>query len=303
MSFRIRHLSPWEIPHIILDDLHFSAAFTAEEANALLCNWQPVEELLLFPGPKAWFCVEASSYEPFYSPEMLQFREKLAPWEFLYHAHPDPKYRVPHPTHISTTEGLNVRRTGERIDRAVAIVSNVTGSQSAGNAESSLRVRYITNPLVDLFGRRASWEAFQLDGAATPGVPDNYKGEIAGYWTADLRLNYMARYRVSVCMENTMEPYYFTEKFVGAVQAGCIPVYHAEPTTVRTGILRGARWVDPADFDFDATATIAHALNEDLEEYWEANSEWLKSDFLLTTSSDAVFRRIGHILQGTSGET
>jgi len=299
-AFKIRHLAPWLKRDIVLDDLHFSGAFTIEEADALLCEWAPLPELLTFPRRKAWCCLEATSYAPFKTPEWRRYREALAPDEFLYHAHPDPNCRVPPFTHVSSRKGLEVFLRRKRSERAVAVVSNVAGPPSARGADAALRIRYVTHPSVDLFGRRKAWAAFQMDDASPPGPPANYKGELAGYWAAGGLIRRLSRYKVSVCLENTTEPNYFTEKFVNAVRAGCIPVYYAEPSTVRNGILRGARWVDPADFAFDVAATIDQALKGNLEDHWAANATWLSSDAVLATSSDAVFRRIGRILQGTT---
>ena len=93
------------------------------------------------------------------------------------------------------------------------------------------------------------------------------------------------------------EPYYFTEKMVGAAQAGCIPIYRAHPT-VRETFLVGAKWVDPADFGFDAGRTLDFALRQNLEEYQEANGRWLQSAAVQSTRVEEVFRRIGDVLSG-----
>ena len=85
-----------------------------------------------------------------------------------------------------------------------------------------------------------------------------------------------------MCLENCTEAYYFTEKFVYAVRAGCIPVYHAH-ATVKTSFLSGARWIDPADFAFSPRRTIDFALNQDQMEFRSINDAWLESGILADT--------------------
>ncbi|WP_425499946.1 glycosyltransferase family 10 domain-containing protein [Fontisphaera persica] len=80
-------------------------------------------------------------------------------------------------------------------------------------------------------------------------------------------------------MENSCEKYYFTEKFVNAVRAGCIPIYHPH-SSVRNIFLKGARWVDPKDFNYSPKKTIAFALRQDINEYRKYNDAWLRSGML-----------------------
>lgn len=311
MNYKIRQLLPshcWDFSDIIIDNYHFSQSFDLSESSAVLCesdavyeNLQWQREFLSFPGPKAWYCGEADldNKKPFNSQQMLQFRKQLMPDEYLYYGHPNKAYRVPHVTHLSAHGDLYVRRNLPRLFKAVAIVSNITDPPSVRSKEASLRINYITHPQVDLFGRLTKWQDFQFEEGCKPSIPANYKGELRGYWDDPIRIDHMAKYKVSICMENTLEPYYFTEKFVGAVQAGCIPIYHAENTVVKPNILKGAKWVDPADFNFDVSETIKFALQENTEEYWDVNSRWLelRYDFLESTSSDAIYRKIGNILR------
>ena len=89
------------------------------------------------------------------------------------------------------------------------------------------------------------------------------------------------------------------QKFVDAVRAGCIPIYHAHPT-VTHGILKDAAWVDPADYGLDPTAAIQHALGQDIEAYQDRNERWLASDAVLATRCDKVYERVARILQRRS---
>jgi hypothetical protein len=101
---------------------------------------------------------------------------------------------------------------------------------------------------------------------------------------------------VAVCLENTFDsPNYFTEKFVNAARAGCIPVFHAVPS-VQEGRLVGARWVDPVSFAFNPKATLLFALNQDISGYQAANDAWLDSPHLQTTHRDAIWQRIGELM-------
>lgn len=66
-------------------------------------------------------------------------------------------------------------------------------------------------------------------------LPKNYIGEIEGSCHGRPKLETMAAYKVAICLENVTEPYYITDRFFSAAQAGCIPIYHAHKT-VRNGI-------------------------------------------------------------------
>ncbi len=110
------------------------------------------------------------------------------------------------------------------------------------------------------------------------------------------QVQFLSRYRVSVCLENSIEPYYFTEKFLNAARSGCIPIYHAHPT-VRDGILNGAAWVDPANYDFDAGKTIRAALSSPLAEFQLANQKWLTQDVVNKTHFDGVWTTLARIFR------
>jgi hypothetical protein len=92
-----------------------------------------------------------------------------------------------------------------------------------------------------------------------------------------------------------VEPNYFTERFVNAARAGCIPVYHAHPS-VKKQFLAGARWVDPADFGFSPQRTIEHALAQDQSEFRRANDLWLKSGVLAETDDRNYFQKLHSII-------
>ena len=293
MPFKIRLISLWHTD-LKVADFHYSTSYSLEEADALLSEWAPSEELLRFSRPKAWYCCEATSNSAFRQPGWKFFRETLPPAEFLYHAHPDLRYRVPHVTHFSYDYPMADR--ADRLSKAIAVVSNTGGPPWRRKRDMDLRLKFITHSQVDLYGRSQAWRTYRANFLSRAGCPRNYCGEVAGSWSGQARFELMSHYKAAICFENTSEPFYFTEKFVGAVQTGCIPIYHAHET-VRQGVLSGALWVDPADFEYDADATIEFALKEDWEKYRSVNDEWLKSEGVQTTHVLRVFERIGQILQ------
>ena len=108
MAFRIRLVSACRRTELCVGDYHFSVEFAPEDANALLCEWAPDVELLSFSGPKAWYCCEATSASLFKKPDWKSFREQIRPEEFLFHAHPDVRFRVPH-TNLGRRRSLEHR--------------------------------------------------------------------------------------------------------------------------------------------------------------------------------------------------
>src|SRR6266516_5004919 len=120
----------------------------------------------------------------------------------------------------------------------------------------------------------------------------NYRGPTTApnCWHPDF-VEYLSHYRINVCFENSFTPSWFTEKFVNAARAGCVPVYRAH-FTVRDTFLRGTRWVDPADFAYEASATLAAAESCDAVACREQNYQWLKSKLLRTTEGYTIWTRI-----------
>ena len=292
---RIRLVSRWEAAY------HFGAAEIAtglacDEADALLCDWAPADELFSFPRRKAWYCCEPwCQFRGLGGGTWPAIRGRLQPHEFLWHGHPDPRFRVPHVTHF---EPLTMHEAGDRLPRAIAIVSNHGGHPLRRHPHVTYRNRFITHPVVDLHGR-SGWQRYQPHWWSKRRAPSNYRGEIPGDWPAGEKRTLMARYKVAVCLENMNEPHYFTEKFVEAVCAGCVPVYRAHPT-VAASVLRGAAWIDPADHGDDPERTLAAALAADADAFRARNAQWLRSPALAATHHEAVFRRLAAILTPTA---
>jgi hypothetical protein len=158
-----------------------------------------------------------------------------------------------------------------------------------------LRNRMILEPRVELFGRRSAWDRFtHCPRIWRRGVPGNYRGEIKVAPMQEKFCEFLSAYKVNLCLENSCEPYYFSEKFVNAARAGCIPVYRAHPTVV-SRFLRGAKWIDPADHGWSPRRTIEYALSADRLEFQKANDAWLESGIVDETGFLGFWNRL-HLL-------
>jgi hypothetical protein len=156
----------------------------------------------------------------------------------------------------------------------------------------------ILDRAVELFGKPEAWASFRhFPKLWIQRPPGNYAGKASP--SSDVyseeNIRFLSSYKVAVCLENCTEPYYFTEKFVNAVRAGCIPVYHAHPT-VKNRFLAGARWVDPAEFGFSPRRTIEFALGQDQTKFRSVNDAWLESGILSETDDSTVFPKLHEIV-------
>jgi hypothetical protein len=291
--FRIKLITEW-MPPWADAEVSFRTDLADADADALYCDYTPTEEFLGYPGTKAWTLGEATSHGRFRLKRFKRFLRLLKSSQVLSHCHPDPRYRVPIMTHWGETRHMNVNP--KRLEKAVAIVSNAGGSKWWLKAGVRRRNAFVTHPRVDLYGRRQGWARYRRWPWSRAAPPANWRGEVPGFFGGEDWLNALSRYKAMVCFENTQEAYYFTEKFVGAVHAGCIPIYCAHPT-VRETFLQGARWVDPQQFGFHVERTLEYALAQPLAEYQEANARWLQGEAVHATHLEAVLKRIGLILR------
>jgi hypothetical protein len=276
--------------------IRFDCACPLEECAGLFLWGAMVPEFLAFLGPRAWFLDEPRAQSMWHTPIFRKAVRQLAPPEFLHHSNPDPRYRFPCVTHYGEPTCIDSPR---RIDAAIAVVNNFGGRiwwirdfvvGAATNfaigpwLRQGVRVRnsFILQPCVELFGSPESWNQFRRWPWSKSGAPANYRGHLG---------TNLAQYRIVICLENASLPYYFTEKLVNAARAGCVPVYHAHPT-VRDTFLKGARWIDPADFGYDPSATLAAARRCDFAEVQERNRKWLQSDAVKATQGERVWSRI-----------
>ncbi len=221
---------------------------------------------------------------------------KLRSNEFFHFAHEDLRYRVPHITHYNRIEkfgGILSRR-----HECVAIVSNAGGRFWFCRPGFRLRNKFITNERVQLFGKREAWKNFyRFRFTRANRFPKNYKGELTwDKWGSEHQVNFLSDFKVAICMENVTEPYYFSEKFLNAARAGCVPIYHAHPT-LRTGVLQGAFYVDPERYKFDPEATIHAALSMNIQEVQRNNRLWLQNDVVCQTSFDNVWSKLAAIFR------
>lgn len=294
MTLNVRLVRPFGPLEIVVDGARFSTEFTPDQADALACEWAPTEELLHFPGPSAWYTAEPRTNPRIgvlAHAEQRRFLTLLRPEQILHHAHDDPRFRVPHMTHetIDPAPAAQGRRSG-----AAAVVSNYGGP--LGNRGPGIRLRnaFVTAPGVDLYGRRDKWRHYRSRWLSWPAAPPGFRGGVEE--AAPDKVTLLSRYHTAVCLENTREPWYFSEKFVDGARAGCVPVYHAHPT-VRDGVLAGAFWIDPADHDMDPVRTLAAAAAADRDAVAEQNRAWLDSEAVGATSMEAVWTRVAEALR------
>lgn len=291
-KLQVRLISPWQT-YIETETAVFSVEIPTERADALLCEWAPSPELFTFPRRKVWYCCEPQcQFRSLGGGTWPKMKSELGPHEFLWHGHPNERYRVPHITHF---EPLVMNTNQDRCDKAIAIVSNHGGSPWRRHPDIAYRNRIITDPHVDLYGR-SGWNGYRARWYSRKTAPANYKGEIPGDWPAGEKRELMSKYKFAVCLENMNEPYYFTEKFVEAVVAGCIPVYRADDD-VAEAMLKGAFWIDPARFKDEPDAVFHACMQAVLPEVNTRNFRWLTTGQLLKIShASAVLERIGKIL-------
>jgi Glycosyltransferase family 10 (fucosyltransferase) C-term len=293
-----RHLvklfSPWHTCDLVFGKVVFSPSARLDEADASLWEYWPDESILSYTGIKAWYSWEPRWHSMYRTRLIRQVRSILRESEWLHYAHPNPEYRVPHITSCGLTSFCE---TTHRLRAAVAIVSYYGGRIWFFRPGFRLRNRFITHPLVQLYGRRKGWESFRKWGPLSRrALPGNYLDELEweNTWMSEEHVKFLSRYKVDVCLENSIEPFYFTEKFVNAVRAGCIPVYHAHPS-VKHGMLSGAAWIDPADYGFDPARTIQAALNASLPEIQSANRRWLELPRVRATHFEGVWGQLSEI--------
>jgi hypothetical protein len=286
----VRPFGPLEID---TEGAHFSTEIAASDADALLSEWGPHEELMTFHGPSAWYTAEPRTNPKIgvlAHADQRSFLTRLQGEQLLHHAHEDVRFRVPHMTH-DTAEITGF--SGPRAPSAASVVSNYGGPIHNRGTDIRLRNAFATAPGVVLFGRRSKWRHYRPRWWSVPRAPATYKGEVDQQGSAKIDL--LARFQSAVCLENTIEPHYFSEKFVDAVRAGCVPIYRAHPT-VREGVLRDALYVDPADFELDVGRTLEHALTLDREEIARHNWAWLETEEVRRTSRDRVWAAIAEAL-------
>ncbi len=291
-------LSPWDPDPIKFSKFDYVTDRTDLEVLGVICIWQPDPILLKSKLPKIWYYSEPTNSPIYKTPLWEQCLNALKPHERLFHGHPSTHWRTPHITHVGSLTSLLT--TSNRKSKAIAVVSNRGHrSPTKRSPQIALRNHFCTAPNVDLYGKKDAWGSYRSSTFSIPKSPNNYCGPIPGRWSEMQKTEKVSQYKVAICLENTLEPYYFTEKFVDAVRAGCIPIYNAHPTVAST-VLEGAKWVDSNDFD-NAQACVEFALKEDLSTYQKQNAAWLQNNAVHKTEKLTVYERLGNLLLSSKG--
>lgn len=273
----------WSVGRVIFDPM-----IPVEACDGMLCWGACREEFLRYRGPRAWYFDEPRRFSIRRAIQFRQALRNLDGRDFLHHSNSDAKFRTPCVTHYGP---MSIAAPHRSKRGTVAVVSNFGGRLWFLKTEARLRNRFILHDSVELYGHSVSWKRFRSSPWAKPSVPRNYRGEWPSNWYDKDHIDAMAKYKVAVCFENSNEPFYFTEKFVNAARAGCVPVYHAHPS-VRDSVLTGAKWIDPVDYSFDVSTTLAAARECDSKSIIEQNYEWLYSEAVSETEGNRVRSRI-----------
>lgn len=306
---KIKVSCPWQrlglgVDEFVVNGQVLRCDWQPDETEGMIGFWEFTEEFLAFKGPKVFYCCEPSFYFGGFRASKRLLRARLASLrqdEFAWHYHPEEAMRVAHHTnHPRATDetggGYVADRASSRKAAVAAVVGNL-GHPLARNAGRQLRLRFILESGCDIYGSKANWERFQLRLWSRKGAPATYRGP------CQYKLNTIAAYHACICLENSAEPLYFTEKFPDAVRSSCVPIYHAH-TSVKREFLQGAVWVDPADHDWDARATVEAAVNLDRKAVDDANKQWLQVHPKLqeTALPRVYFRLAGILARKVAGE-
>jgi Glycosyltransferase family 10 (fucosyltransferase) C-term len=278
----------WSHPRVIFDP-----NFSQRESSGMLCWGQFNDEFITYKGVKAWYYPEPRRFSWRRERQFKYALRHLTECEFLHHSNPNRAYRIPIVTHYSPIEVFD---NEERRPGIVSVVSNFGGRLWWLRPGARFRNSFVCQPEVHLFGNPDAWRSFRRWPWSRPQTPPNYLGPWESNWYLAEHTRKLSEYRFALCLENGYEPYYFTEKFVNAVRARCVPIYRAHPT-VRETILRGALWIDPADHSFDAKRTFEAAYSCDYKSITENNIKWLGSEWVRNTDGWAVWSRIAQYFE------
>lgn len=241
-----------------------------------------------FKGPKVWYSDEPRRHA-MATRALRRVVGALREDQFLHHSQVRPDLRVPSITHYGV---LQRAEQGPKKASAIAVISNYGGRAWWLRGRGLwTRNALATHENVDLYGNPEAWKHFRRRPWCRAKAPTNFKGPLPGDWRFPNQPQALSAYKAVICVENTFAPWYFTEKFVNAARAGSIPIYMAHPT-VRDCILRGARWIDPADHGHDPERCIKAALAADLNFYRNANFAWLESEQAGRGEGFRVWRRV-----------
>lgn len=101
---------------------------------------------------------------------------------------------------------------------------------------------YINGKNVDLFARRQELAYFMYQRGKSDIVGGNWPDNVHiiessgfehgnnNWW--DTKIELLKGYKFNICFENTIHPYYCTEKIWHALAGGCLPIYYGEGTAI-----------------------------------------------------------------------
>lgn len=263
----------------------FTSRGCACAADGLLVWWKPNDLLFTWAGPKAFYCPEPVEVPSVWQEQRwVEITRDLDPAFVFRPGHPCKDNQVPHDTHHVP---LMMNKNQSRRPRAVAVVSNSCSDKERLYPSIRVRNSLCCSSQVDLYGNPKNWENYQANWLGKRMPPANYRGAFPGNWAGEELIGLFSEYKVVVCLESSCELNYFTKKFINAVRGGAIPVYNAHKS-VRDGILSGAAWIDPADYNYNPKRTLRAALQADLQKFQEVNERWLLSEPLSRLESSCV---------------
>lgn len=270
----------------------FDPHIDTKSADGLLSWGLPTQEFNRYNGVKAWYFTEPLFFNTTRFTHLCYSYLRSQPADFLHFSRRRRRLHVPMITHYSPMP-ISSRPWQERLDTFLAVVSNFGGKAWWLNHSHQLRNRFITHPRVNLFGSLKEWREFKPSLLERVAIPANYRGEWDSTctWKDPSHVEQLSKYRYIIALENSCEHRYLTEKLVNAFRAGSVPIYHAHPS-VRE-LLRGAKWIDPADHGFSVDATLDAALAADHEDITAHNFQWLKSNSCASTDGWEVWNRLG----------
>lgn len=269
-------------------DISFLPYSPDARGDGYLAFSTPTPGLWDFPGLRAWYWSEPITFDRLSVRRVVRYLRQRKHFAFLHHSE-SADVVMPVLTHYTLQPQF--REPGARLNAAVAVVSNHGGVFWRFKRGERLRNRFVLCEEVELFGSELAWSAFRRWPWSSAGTPKNYRGAWTASYLEGEHIARLSKYQAAVCLENCVIPNYFSEKFVNAVRAGCVPIYAAH-SSVRTTYLDGALFVDPANHNFDPVATVQAALALDREAVAKQNFRWLESPAVQSTGDQAIWRRI-----------
>lgn len=267
------------------------------QADAVLIYYDAIPENIEFPQKTYWWSPEPKWHSMYRKKNVKNIKKLLPKKNLLSYKESNIEQRIPHQTHIQKNLCV-IKKIREK--NVGAVVSNFGDAIWMLRPSFLLRNYFITRKRVSLYGSYDSWIRYphRLFPKRFQKPPNNYCGEIGG-WVYDDKstIEKLAKFHALICFENSYEPYYFTEKLVFAVAAGCIPIYLPHPTVSRE-FLNGCYFINPIKHMFRSKYIFEAALNTPIEEVWNQNEIWLKKHLERKdgTREDQLWERVSSLI-------